>query len=313
MPPVATILAGFPAGFVALLAPCCFAVLLAAYFARFTHERDRMARMTLVFATGVWAVYLVPTLGIAALSSVFLAYHMWIYKIGGAFMLALAVMLLLGYRVMLPKPEWLRRQSLESQRPRESYDYGAVFGLGFVSGLSTVCCAPVLASLLALSSASGSIIVALAAGLYFVLGMTLPLFAVAVVADRDRLRRFLRDLQKRPAVSYRLGARRVALTTGDLLAAALYAVFGFAMAFLFGGMGTATSGEMAMNMRTLEIDAWLQAHASFLPLWLVVAFPIAVVAIICTIATWREAHEIRESNEGPGPRDGGGRLGDCCH
>jgi hypothetical protein len=238
---------------------------------------------------------------------------MWIYKIGGAFMLALAVMLLLGYRVMLPKPEWLRHRSLESQRPRESYDYGAVFGLGFVSGLSTLCCAPVLASVLALSSASGSIVVALAAVLYFVLGMTLPLFAIAVVADRDRLRRLLRDLQKRPAVSYRLGARRVALTTGDLLAAVLYAVFGFAMAFLVGGMGTATSEEMAMNLRTLEIDAWLQAHASFLPLWLVVAFPIAVVAIICTIATWREAHEIRESNEGPGPRDGGGRLGDCCH
>jgi cytochrome c biogenesis protein CcdA len=175
MLPVATILAGFPAGFVALLAPCCFAVLLAAYFARFTHERDRMARMTLVFASGVSAVYLVPSLGIAALSSTFLAYHMWIYKIGGAFMLALGAMLLLGYRVMLPKPAWLRQQSLESQRPRQSYDYGSVFSLGFVSGLSTLCCAPVLASLLALSSASGSIIVALAAGLYFVLGMTLPL------------------------------------------------------------------------------------------------------------------------------------------
>lgn len=313
MPPVATILAGFPAGFVALLAPCCFAVLLAAYFTRFAHERDRMARMTLVFAAGVWGVYLVPTLGIAALSSTFLAYHMWIYKIGGAFMLALAVMLLLGYRVMLPKPAWLRQWSLGSQRPRESYEYGAVFGLGFVSGLSTLCCAPVLASLLALSSASGSIAVALAAGLYFVLGMTLPLFAIAVVADRDRLRRFLRDLQKRPALAYRLGARKIALTSGDLLAAVLYAVFGFAMVFLFGGMGTATSEEMAMNMRTLEIDAWLQAHASFLPLWLVVAFPIAAVAAVYAIATWRESHEVHESNEGPGPRDDGGRLGDCCH
>jgi cytochrome c biogenesis protein CcdA len=100
-------------------------------------------------------------------------------------MLALGAMLLLGYRVMLPKPTWLRRQTLESQRPRESYDYGAVFRLGFVSGLSTLCCAPILASLLALSSAPGSVIVAMAAGLYFVLGMTLPLFAIAVVADRD--------------------------------------------------------------------------------------------------------------------------------
>jgi hypothetical protein len=51
---------------------------------------------------------------------------MWIYKIGGAFMLALAAMLLLGYRVMLPKPEWLRQQSLESQRPREPERPGVV-------------------------------------------------------------------------------------------------------------------------------------------------------------------------------------------
>jgi peroxiredoxin len=85
------------------------------------------------------------------------------------------------------------------------------------------------------------------------------------------------------------------------------------MLFLFGGMGTATSEEMAMNLRTLQIDAWLESHASFLPLWLVVAFPIAAVAIICAIATWRESHEVHESNESPGHRDDGGRLGDCCY
>ena len=320
LPTVATILAGFPAGFVALLAPCCFGVLLAAYFTRFTHERDRMVRMTLVFAAGIWLVYLVPALGISALATTFLAYHDWIYKAGGVFMLVLAGMLLLGHRVMLPKPAWLAARSLEGQRPHQSYDYASVLGLGFTAGLSTLCCAPVLAGVLALSAAPGSIPTALAAELYFVLGMTLPLFAIAIVADREALRRHLRDLQKRPAIGYRVAGRQIALTWGDLLAAILYAVFGLTMIFLVNGMGAATSRDFAMNLQTIRMTAWLQTHASFLPLWSVIAFPAALVGIIYLVAMLKEKfneHSNEETQDKPSGHcgDDGDRrgTGSCCH
>lgn len=320
LPTVATILAGFPAGFVALLAPCCFGVLLAAYFTRFTHERDRMVRMTLVFAAGIWLVYLVPALGISALATSFLAYHDWIYKAGGVLMLLLAGMLLLGHRVMLPKPAWLASRSLEGQRPHESYDYVSVLGLGFTAGLSTLCCAPVLAAVMALSAAPGSIPTALAAEVYFVLGMTLPLFAIAIVADREALRRHLRNLQKRPAVSYRVVGRSIALTWGDLLAASLYAVFGLVMIFAVNGMGTATSRDFAMNLQTIRITAWLQTYTSFLPLWSVIAFPAALVGIIYLIAMLKEKFNEDRSeetqDEPSGHRGHGGDRGgtdNCCH
>ena len=320
LPAVATILAGFPAGFVALLAPCCFGVLLAAYFTRFTHERDRMVRMTLVFAAGIWLVYLIPALGISALANSFLLYHDWIYRVGGAFMLVLAAALLLGHRVMLPKPAWLAARSMEGQRPRSSYDYASVLGLGFTAGLSTLCCAPVLAAVMALSAAPGSVLTALATEVYFVLGMTLPLFAIAIVADREGLRRRLRDLQKRPAISYRIRSKQIALTWGDMLAAGLYAVFGLIMIFVVNGMGTATSEDFAMNLQTIRITAWLQTYAGFLPLWSVIALPVVLVGIIYIIATLKEKfseeqiQEIQAEPDGHSGHDGvGGGPDSCCH
>lgn len=320
LPTVATILAGFPAGFVALLAPCCFGVLLAAYFSRFAHERDRMVRMTLVFAAGIWLVYLIPTIGISALASAFLVYHDWIYKAGGVFMLVLAGMLLLGHRLMVPKPSWLAARSLEGQRQREAYDYASVLGLGFTAGLSTLCCAPVLAAVMALSAAPGSILTALATEVYFVLGMTLPLFAIAIVADREGLRRYLRDMQKRPAFFYRIRGRQVALTWGDVLAATLYGVFGLVMIFAVDGMGAATAGDFAMNLQTVRMTDWLQTYTSFLPLWSVILFPIALVGIIYLIALFKEKngeHELQETPVQSGGNSGhdsdGGGAGDCCH
>jgi cytochrome c biogenesis protein CcdA len=320
LPTATTILAGFPAGFVALLAPCCFGVLLAAYFSRFAHERDRMVRMTLVFAAGIWLVYLIPTLGFSALASAFLVYHDWIYKAGGVFMLILAGLLLLGHRVMLPKPAWLAARSLEGQRPREAYDYASVLGLGFTAGLSTLCCAPVLAAVMALSAAPGSMLTALATEVYFVLGMTLPLFLIAIVADREGLRRRLRDLQKRPALSYQVRSRRVALTWGDMLAATLYADFGLAMVFVVDGMGVATSQDFAMNLQTIRISAWLQTYTSFLPLWLVIAFPVVLIGIIYLIAMLKEKYgedQIRETQTEPAGHSGhdsdGSGTDSCCH
>lgn len=305
LPAVATILAGFPAGFVALLAPCCFAVLLAAYFTRFTHERDRMVRMTIVFAGGIWLIYVVPTIIMASLAKTLLSYHIWIYKAGGMFMLFLALMLLLGYRVMLPKPVWLTTQGKASQRESASYDYASVFGLGLVSGASMFCCAPVLASVLTLSSAPGSIPVALAAELYFVFGMTLPLFVVAVVADRAALRSRLRDLQKRPVITYRLRKRAVTLTWGDLLASVLYAVFGLAMIFWIEGMGAASSSNLAVNMQTIKITRWLEMYTASWPLWTVIAIPPITISSIYLIAKFRYGKEEPHVEQD--------EVGDCCN
>lgn len=235
-------------------------------------------------------------------------------------MLVLAAMLLLGHRVMLPKPAWLATRTMEGQRPRSSYDYASVLGLGFTAGLSTLCCAPVLAAVMALSAAPGSLLTSLATEVYFVLGMTLPLFAIAIVADREGLRRRLRDLQKRPAISYRIGTRHVALTWGDMLAAILYAVFGLIMIFVVNGMGTATSQEFAMNLQTIRITAWLETYANFLPMWSVISFPVVLVGIIYLIATLKEKfseHEIQETEaepDGHSGHDGAGSGTDsCCH
>ena len=68
-------------------------------------------------------------------------------------------------------------------------DSASFFALGVFSGVASSCCAPVLAGVMTLSALSGSAAGGVALGLAYVLGMTFPLFLMALGWDRLRLGR----------------------------------------------------------------------------------------------------------------------------
>ena len=176
----ASIIASFFAGAVALFAPCCITVLLPAYLASAFREKKNILKMTFVFFGGI-SVILVPIgLGAAGLASVFRDFHSELYIFGGAFMLILAVMAILGKGIAIPLPKSIRAK-LDPTHTK------SVFALGMLSGAATACCAPVLAGAMTLAVISGAFWKAIIVVFAYVFGMTFPLFLTAYFYDKYKI------------------------------------------------------------------------------------------------------------------------------
>src|SRR5665811_2094434 len=104
--------------------------------------------------------------------------HAPLYYAGGTLMLALAALALSGK--MWALPSFLRAPDTARG------DSASFFALGVFSGIASSCCAPVLAGVMTLSALSGSSIGGITLGLAYVLGMTFPLFMMALLWDRFR-------------------------------------------------------------------------------------------------------------------------------
>ncbi|MET9836095.1 cytochrome c biogenesis protein CcdA, partial [Streptomyces sp. NPDC006385] len=99
-----TLLASFLGGMVALLAPCCISVMLPAYFATGFRSRGRVIAGTLAFGAGVATVIVPIGLGAVAISSALQRYHLVVYLVGGALMVAGGLAVLAGWKPKLPMP-----------------------------------------------------------------------------------------------------------------------------------------------------------------------------------------------------------------
>lgn len=257
-----TVLASFLAGAVALLAPCCVSVMLPAYFASAFRRRRRIVGMTLVFAAGVGTVILPVALGASALTRLFVGQHTLVFSLGGAAMVIAGVLMLAGVTLALPMP---------GVRARAGGGIGATFSLGAFSGIASVCCAPVLAGVAAVSGAAASFPAALTVGVAYVFGMVAPLCVLALAWDR-------RDwgtsrLLIGRTFTLRLGRWRRpvplwALASGGLMVAMGLLTVVLAFVRPASSMGGATDGWQ------VRFTAWLQHAAasvvralSFIPGW----------------------------------------------
>lgn len=240
------VLASFLAGMVALFAPCCISVMLPAYFASTFERRRMLIAMTFVFAAGVALVILPIALGAAWIGALINEQHLLVYLAGGTLMILFGAWVIAGGRLMLPMP---------GMRTRERKGPLAVMSLGAFSGTASVCCAPVLAGVLALAGATGSFSGALILGVAYVFGMVFPLFAIASLWDRFDFgeSRLLRGRTFRP----RLLGRQLALHSTALVSGLLLIAMGvFAIALGVRGNSMASSGWQ------LEVSARLQHWAS---------------------------------------------------
>src|SRR3990167_10246 len=211
----ASFLTAFIAGMAALFAPCCIGVLLPAYLASVFRTKTKIFLMTFVYFLGMLTIFLPLGLGIAAVGTFFTDNHSLFFTIGGAFMLAMGVALLLGKSFMLPVHVHPRLQK---------YDFGSIYVLGLFSGVATTCCAPVLAGVLALSALPGSIWLGGLYALTFVIGMVVPLFIMAGVADRSHALEKFQSLKR--TVSYYLFGRQVKVSLSHLISGSVFTIFG---------------------------------------------------------------------------------------
>lgn len=274
------VLASFLAGTVALFAPCCISVMLPAYLASSFVTRRALIAMTFVFAAGLGLIVLPIALGAAAIGALINANHTLVYLVGAALMFTLGVYTIRGGQLALPMPDLPRRQG---RGPL------AVLSLGAFSGVSSACCAPVLAGLVTLAGASASIEAAFALGIAYVFGMTFPLFVIALLWDRFnwgespllRGRRFAFGLLGR-----RVTAHSTALASGVLLIAMGFVAFYVALS---GDTMPSTGWQLELSASVQHYAALIRNQVAVLPGWLAA---LAIAAALVALA-WRALRSTR--------------------
>src|SRR5260370_19545793 len=131
-----SVLAAMVAGAIALFAPCCFSVMLPAYFASSFPNRRLLLAMTFLFAAGIATIILPIAMGASVLEQLFVSQHTLLYLTAGLLLLALAGYVLLRGQMHLPMP---------GRQTGGTPGVISVYTLGVCSGIASSFCAPLLA------------------------------------------------------------------------------------------------------------------------------------------------------------------------
>ena len=251
---IASLITAFIAGIAALFAPCCITVLLPSYLGSIFREKQKVLKMTFVFFLGLLAVFLPLGLGAAGLGKLLSKYHDPIFIIVGILLAFLGASILLGWHFSMPFSVHSKLKIINA---------GSVFMLGIFSGFATMCCAPVLAGVIALSVLPNSIFWGGIYSLAYVFGMVAPLFLIAYFLDKNDFTQRLMESNK--SLSYSIGGKKITLSIADLLSGATFLLMGIFILYLaqtnqlaMGGGEFQTKINIYLNQLVQTISGWLK-------------------------------------------------------
>lgn len=275
-----SVVAAVVAGAIALFAPCCISFMLPAYFASAFQNRRLLVAMTFLFAAGVATVILPIALGASLLRQIFTEWHLYIYTIGGLLLLGLAIYTLLGGEIHLPTP---------GRRAGAKTGPLGVYTLGVFSGVTSSCCAPVLAGMIALSAVAPSFAVALSLGTAYVFGMVAPLFAISLLWERYEER--ARKLFRPHTFTWRIGTLRRTLNGTQFASGLLLLLLGVTMLWIgltLKSMYRLTGWQATFTYQLQHIGTTLAHALAWIPNWLAVV----LVAGILLLLALRALHQV---------------------
>lgn len=215
-----TLLAAFIAGMVALFAPCCLSYLFPAYLGNILRERTQVLFMTIIYSMGIFTVMLPIVLGANIISSFFVQWHDQTYIFGGVLLILVAILTFVG--IKLPMPHFAAKSS-------NKVDIPSTFSLGLISGITSACCAPVLLGVLTLSTFSPSILMSLAVGFSYVLGMVTPLYIASFFIKKQNI--LQQPILKKKIFELDLAGKRP-IFVANIVGAAVFFIFGSLMIVL---------------------------------------------------------------------------------
>jgi cytochrome c-type biogenesis protein len=303
-----SVIAAVIAGSVSLFAPCCISVMLPAYFSTAFQNRRMLVAMTFLFAAGVATVILPIAMGAAAVQRFITAQHEIVYVTAGVALLALSIFTLAGGRLHLPMP---------GRRGGTTTGPWSVYSLGVFSGVTTSCCAPVLAGVLALSGVASSFGLALGLGLAYVFGMVAPLFFISLLWERlgDRAAGLLRPRSLR----LRVGPWRRELSAAALASGLLLALIGVGTLFVgleSNAMPNPSGWEASLSAHLAHYGSVTTHALSFIPGVLAGVLLAIAVALLARRALRQVSHPapIPERQTGnPAPASDSDTAGDLQH
>ena len=273
---LASLITAFIAGIAALFAPCCITVLLPTYLSSIFRQKRTVVVMTLVFFLGLLAVFLPLGLGFAGIGALFSKNHDWIFIIGGIFLLLLGASILLGFHFSIPFTKHPKTKVTGA---------GSVFILGIFSAFATLCCAPVLAGVLALSILPGSLFWGAMYAFMYVAGMIAPLLLIALFMDKFDFTKKFEKLSK--GISYRIAGREVNVTVVEIVSGTMFLLLGILILYLTQAGKIAmennefqTSVNIFMSNLTNSINTKLSETSTIL--WVIAA--ILLIAVVSAIS-----------------------------
>ncbi len=265
-----SLVAAFVAGVAALFAPCCITVLLPSYLGNIFREKYKIFFMTFIFFLGVATVFLPIGLGASFLAQLFSEYHNQIFSVGGIFLVVLGISMLAGKKFATPV----------SVRDGMKRHVSSIYLLGIFSAIATTCCAPVLAGVLTLSVASGTI---LWGGLYtlaYVLGMTLPLFIIAAFLDKVNLTEKFTSAKKTVALG--VGGARWSITVSELVSGLIFLLMGGYITYLAASnqLFVHSGYQLEMNLWNAQFMSSINGFVSRIPEYVWAALAIGIVVLM---------------------------------
>ncbi len=268
---IASLVTAFIAGIAALFAPCCITVLLPAYLGSIFRQKRTIMLMTFVFFAGLLAVFLPLGLGFAALGVLFSKYHNLIFVSGGVFLLFLGISILLGMHFSLPF----------SHPKMKVQNAASVFVLGVFSAFATLCCAPVLAGVLALSILPGSIFWGGIYALAYVSGMVFPLFILAYFMGKSDLGNKLSFFKKQ--VSYSIAKKKIEITIAEMASGIMFLLMGMLILYLAktGKLAMSSDYQISVNIFMANMTDSINSFFTKIPsiIWIVVLIAIIVLTL----------------------------------
>lgn len=270
-----SLIAAFVAGVAALFAPCCITVLLPSYLGNIFREKYKIFFMTFVFFLGVATVFLPIGLGASFLAQLFSKYHNAIFTVGGIFLVALGIAMLFGKKFSTPT----------SIRDGMKRHVSSIYVLGIFSAIATTCCAPVLAGVLALSVASGTLVWGALYTLAYVVGMTLPLFIIALFLDKVNLTERFTNAKKTIAMS--IGGFTWRITVSELISGLIFLLMGGYITYLAfaNKLFTHSSYQLEMNLWNAKFLGAINGFVTLIPEYIWALLFIGIVAYVSYVFT----------------------------
>ncbi|GAC1414201.1 MAG: cytochrome c biogenesis CcdA family protein [Actinomycetota bacterium] len=255
-------------GMLSLLSPCS-ALLLPSFFAYAYSDRRRLLARTLIFYAGLLTLFIPLGLGVGALGSLLREHLTAVTATAGGLLIVIGLYQLIVGGFSLPGTSTLGK-GIGGESALATYVLGLVYGIGgFCSG-------PILAGILTLATASrrpvsGALLLAV-----FGLGMTLPLFVLALLWEKlGRSKK--KALRSR---SFRIGG--VERHWSTVISSVIFIVLGLAF-IVFRGANALSGVYEKAGAADLAFRAedWVSRHG------LIVTSAVVVMAAAVIVATMR--------------------------
>ena len=266
-----SLIAAFVAGVAALFAPCCITVLLPSYLGNIFKEKYKIFFMTFIFFLGILTVFLPIGLGASFLAQAFSEYHNIIFTVGGIFLVVLGITMLLGKKFALPFS--VRGGGMKR-------NVSSIYILGIFSAIATTCCAPVLAGVLMLSATSGTVVWGALYTLAYVVGMTLPLFIIAMFLDKVNLTERFTNANKN--IAMKIGGYSWNIIVSELISGLIFLLMGGYITYLAfsNNLFTHSDYQLEMNIWNAKFLGVINGFTSLIPEYIWALLFIGIVVSI---------------------------------